>query len=271
MDRTTTVKVVKYKWWKLGAAAALLMLITAWGLKFYNFSPEQQLVLNTGKGERKKIVLQDSTEIWLNVGSSLSYPATMSNRRTVDLQGEAFFEVTKNSSKPFVVHAADLNIKVLGTKFNVKAYKDEDALETSLVEGSIAITYQANSITLKAGEKLTLRKKNQALPIFSDGKALDWGDKIAIIEKLNAEANSKNSELEWIDNKLSFKDKSFPQLARLMSRWYNRKIILADTFPEDYKFKGTFKQETAIEVLQALQVTADFRYTIKGDTIFLHH
>jgi ferric-dicitrate binding protein FerR (iron transport regulator) len=161
-----------------------------------------------------------------------------------------------------------MKIRVLGTRFNIKAYKDEETLEASLVQGSISVAHQNNVLILKAGEKLTLLKKEPDIP---GARILNWGDRFAVIESLNPQPQSTANELQWMNNTLSFKDKSFPELARLMSRWYKKTIVLKDSFPDDYRFKGTFKQESVTDVLKALQITADFNYTIKGDTIFLHH
>jgi ferric-dicitrate binding protein FerR (iron transport regulator) len=266
-------RIVKFKWKKLAVAAVLAVLISAAGLQYYFSHKVQQLAISTREGERKKITLEDGTEVWMNVGSRLSYPGNIADgKREVVLEGEAFFDVAKHESKPFTIRASDMRVRVLGTRFNVKAYKDDEALEAALIEGSIAIDHQSNSLTLKAGEKLTLKKKDQPITVPPGARVIEWPDRVAIIEQLNPQTNkTTNSELEWMDDKLSFKDKSFPELARLMSRWYKRKIILRDTFPEDYRFKGTFKKETVTEVLKALQITADFHYTIKGDTIYLHH
>lgn len=263
---------IKQRWWQVAAAAVLLLA----GAGIWMLLPraDRQLALDTKEGVRKKVLLEDGTQVWLNVSSHLTYPANISSgHREVYLEGEAFFEVAKKDQHPFVIHTADLNVQVLGTRFNVKAYEGDGSIETTLVEGHVAVSRNGNSLVLAPGEKAILRKKTQVTSGMAvNGRIVDWGDVLLIVEKVTPNVSSqKVSELVWMDDRLEFKDKSFPELVRLMSRWYNRKIILTDTFPTDYRFKGTFKKETVTEALTALQVTADFNYTIKGDTVYIHH
>jgi transmembrane sensor len=264
------VHTTKKRWW--GIAAAVLVLVAGAGM-WLLLTPRanRQLVLDTREGIRKKVMLEDGTQVWLNVSSHLTYPANIGNsHREVYLQGEAFFEVAQKAAHPFVIHTIGMKVQVLGTRFNVKAYEGDASIETMLVDGRVAISRNGNSLVLAPGEKATLRKKGQLTT--TNGRIIDWGDVQLIVEKVTPNVAGKEvSELVWMDDRLEFKDKSFPELARLMSRWYNRKIILTDTFPGDDRFKGTFKKETVTEALKALQVTADFKYTIKGDTIYIHH
>jgi transmembrane sensor len=263
---------LKQRWWQI--AAAILLLVTGAGIWMLLPRADRQLVLDTKEGVRKKVLLEDGTGVWLNVSSHLTYPANIgSGHREVYLKGEAFFAVAKNDGHPFVIHTADLNVQVLGTQFNVKAYEGDGSIETTLVEGRVAVSRNGNSLVLAPGEKAILKKKSRVTnEMVVNGRIVDWGDVLLIVEKVTPNvSNRKVSELVWMDDRLEFKDKSFPELARLMSRWYDRKIILTDTFPADYKFKGTFKKETITEALKALQVTADFNYTVKGDTIYIHH
>ncbi|MBO9732858.1 MAG: FecR domain-containing protein [Chitinophaga sp.] len=268
------VRSVSFKWRKMAAAAAVLLLVAGAAVWIWSPRANRQLALDTAEGVRKKVSLEDGTQVWLNVGSHLTYPANISSsNREVYLRGEAFFEVAQQAAHPFIIHTANLNVQVLGTRFNVKAYDGEGSIETTLVEGRVAVSRNGNSLVLEPGEKAILKKKTPGNnEKGANSRIVDWGDVLLIVEKVTPEANNQQvSELVWMDNRLEFKDKTFPELARLMSRWYNRKIILTDTFPADYKFKGTFKQETVTDVLKALQITADFNYTIKGDTIYIHH
>lgn len=266
------VRTLQQRWWKI--AAAVLLLVTGVGIWMLLPRADRQLALDTKDGIRKKVLLEDGTQVWLNVSSHLTYPANIgSGQREVYLKGEAFFAVAKKDRQPFVIHTADLNVQVLGTRFNVKAYEGDGSIETTLVEGRVAVSRNGNSLVLMPGEKAILKKKTSTTnEMVMNGRIVDWGDVLLIVEKVTPNVSSqKVSELVWMDDRLEFKDKSFPELVRLMSRWYDRKIILTDTFPTDYKFKGTFKKETITAALKALQVTADFNYTVKGDTIYIHH
>ncbi|WP_326991481.1 FecR domain-containing protein [Chitinophaga sp. 212800010-3] len=273
-DPVAVVRRTSFRWWKVAAAAAVVLLVAGSAVWLWLPRADRQLVLDTPEGVRKKVLLEDGTQVWLNVGSHLSYPANIgSSHREVYLRGEAFFEVAQQAAHPFVIHTPDLNVQVLGTRFNVKAYDGEGSIETTLVEGRVAVSRNGNSLVLEPGEKAILKKKTSLTnAMATNGRMVDWGDVLLIVEKVTPNVSSQQvSELVWMDNRLEFKDKTFPELAQLMSRWYNRKIILTDTFPADYKFKGTFKKETVTDVLKLLQVTADFNYTIKGDTIYIHH
>lgn len=266
------VRKIKQRWWKI--AAAILLLVTGAGIWMLLPRTNRQLALDTKEGVRKKVMLEDGTGVWLNVSSHLTYSANIGDgQREVFLKGEAFFEVAQKENHPFVIHTADMNVQVLGTRFNVKAYEGDGSIETTLVEGRVAVSRNGNSLVLEPGEKATLKKKDRVSnETVADGRIIDWGDVLVVVEKVTPNVVSKKvSELVWMEDRLEFKDKSFPELARLMSRWYDRKIILTDTFPDDYRFKGTFKKETVTEALKALQVTADFNYTIKGDTVYIHH
>ncbi|HEY9262478.1 FecR family protein [Chitinophaga sp.] len=270
--QVAVVRHIKQRWWQI--AAAVVLLVAGAGIWMLLPRADRQLALDTKEGIRKKVLLEDGTQVWLNVSSHLTYPANIgSGQREVYLEGEAFFAVAKKDQHPFVIHTTDLNVQVLGTRFNVKAYEGDGSIETTLVEGRVAVSRNGNSLVLEPGEKAILKKKTRVTnEMVVNGRIVDWGDVLLIVEKVVPNVSSqKVSELLWMDDRLEFKDKSFPELVRLMSRWYNRKIILTDTFPADYKFKGTFKKETITEALTALQITADFNYTVKGDTIYIHH
>lgn len=264
---------LKQRGWRI--AAAILFLVAGAGIWTLLPRANRQLSADTKDGIRKKIQLEDGTQVWLNVSSHLTYPANIGNSsREVYLKGEAFFEVKPKETHPFTIHTSGMDVQVLGTRFNVKAYQTDESMETTLVDGRVAVSLSGHpdkKLVLAPGEKLTIRKKGKTPPV-TNGRILDWGSVLAIVETITPNVTSKKvSELVWMDDRLEFKDKSFPELAILMSRWYNRKIILTDTFPADYRFKGTFKKESVTDALKALQVTADFNFTIKGDTIFIHH
>lgn len=258
-------------------AAAVLLLVVTGGLWMLLPRSNSELALDTKDGVRRKVQLDDGTQVWLNVSSHLTYPDNISSgKRDVYLEGEAFFEVAPKETHPFTIHTEEVNVQVLGTRFNVKAYKADESMETTLVEGRVAVSLSGHAdkkLVLTPGEKLIIRKKETtAVPPAANARVLDWGTVLAIVETITPTAPGREaSELVWMDDRLEFRDKSFAELATLMSRWYNRKIIITDTFPADYRFKGTFKKESVTDVLKALQVTADFNFTIKGDSIFIHH
>ncbi|CAL1519439.1 FecR domain-containing protein [Chitinophaga sp. MM2321] len=262
---------IKRGWWR--AAAAIVILLTGAGVWMMLARPAKQLVLDTPSGVRKKILLEDGTRVWLNVSSELTYPADIATRkREVYLKGEAYFEVAKKDAHPFIIHTADMSVKVLGTRFNVKAYQGDATIETTLLEGKVAVGMNKQpdkNLLLAPGEKLTLKRKDKtATDPATAGRIIDWGEFLAIVQPVKPQVPA---ETVWMDNRLEFKDKSFQELVKLMSRWYGKKIVLQDSTLNDNIFTGTFKRETVEEVLKVMQLTADFKYTIKGDTIYIHN
>lgn len=136
---------------RIGYAAAILILIVSSSLlTFWYTRPEQPAILSanvmntlyTPAGQRAQLILQDGTEVWLNAKSKLVYPAQFTGEeRRVIVEGEAFFDVAKDPSKPFIVSAQDIDMKVLGTQFNVYCYPDAGYIQTSLLEGSVRVFF----------------------------------------------------------------------------------------------------------------------------------
>lgn len=232
-------------------------------------------------GARTRLVLPDGTLVWLNSGSKLNYQPDFNTRsREVVLEGEAFFDVVKNPAHPFIVHAASLDIKVLGTSFTVKSYPQDETIETTLLHGAIEVTRQDNPSTprviLKPNEKLIFSKH---LPLSSapaptmgpaglSAPAATPGISVSPIAKNIPD--SDKVETSWMYNKLVFNGDSFKELAQKMERWYNVRITLEDEGLNKYRFGGEFDNETVKEALNALQLTAKFTYIIKGNEIELY-
>ena len=162
------------------------------------------------RGQKSQIVLADGTKVWLNSDTKIRYPGNFSkNQRDIYLDGEAFFEVSKNERQPFVVHTSGVNVKVLGTKFNVKAYSDENQIETSLFEGKVNLLL--NSSSGKTTEKEV--KPGQSFVYSKTDRQL------ALNRFPQDEING------WKKNQLIFKDDTFSHLVRKIERWYNVKVM----------------------------------------------
>ncbi|WEK37068.1 MAG: DUF4974 domain-containing protein [Candidatus Pseudobacter hemicellulosilyticus] len=259
-------------------AAACLLLI-AGGLVFWLASqpgsPAEPLAdkafvneIATRNGSRTSVHLPDGTQVWLNAGSKLTYDKQFgSGKREVTLTGEAFFDVARNPSIPFIIHTARIDVKVLGTRFNLKSYPGEQTSEAALVNGSIEVSIRERSaqrIILQANEKIVVGTNDS----LQDGQQTKLSisqqeapPPIMVVSKLNyAVTDSSLLETSWLQNKLAFKDESFRDVAAKMERWYNVKIRFADRSLETLRFTGTFETETIGQALQALQITGEFRY-----------
>ncbi|HRN55930.1 MAG TPA: DUF4974 domain-containing protein [Agriterribacter sp.] len=276
-----------WKQWVYAAAAVLIIGGLAW---IYTFFPEQHVKTGAAvmsevvaeKGSRKSMILPDGTKVWLNADSRLAYTGSFEGvSREVQLEGEAFFDVVKDSSRPFIVHTSGIDIKVLGTSFNVKAYADDATIETTLIRGMIEVLAKNDpsspGIILHPNEKLVFSKaiqKTLPQPATAAGRdnkkayTAERGIAVAILPP--NKADSMIAETSWIYNKLIFEGDTFRQLADKMERWYDVKIHIRDERLLHYRFKGIFEHETIQQALLALQLTNNFQFKINGNEIEIY-
>ena len=280
---STAVKSPFYKSWITYAAAAVFIvaiiflypLIAETGKTNEVISPIRPFnEITINPGSRTKVQLPDGSQVWVNSGSHLTYEGNFKgNTREVQLDGEAYFDVVKDASRPFIVHTSGIDIKVLGTVFNVKAYKTEASIEATLIHGSIEVINKSQPgsamIMLKPHEKLVYNKyvikdiKNQMADIKPAA------DSFSIIIKPLGKNIADNDIVEtaWVYNKLIFEDERFADLALKMERWYNVKISIEYEKLKNYRISGSFVNETAEEALKELQLLVPFSYSIKNNEV----
>ncbi|NHA03138.1 FecR family protein [Mucilaginibacter sp. HC2] len=234
---------------------------------------------NTVKREKSTIVLTDGTRITLNSQSTLKYPAVFTGKtREVYLSGEAFFDVHKDHEHPFIIHTEKMNIKVLGTAFNVKSYPNDPQSETTLIRGTIEVTLDdrpSDRIILKPSEKLivknglfTSRQRNTTkLKHAETSSGMQYV--LTTFTRLQQD-DSTIVETSWTQNKFIFRDESFPILADRMERWYGVDIKFKNDALKQYRFSGVFEKETINQALNALRMTESFNYKIKNSTIYIY-
>ncbi|MCY1721404.1 FecR domain-containing protein [Prolixibacteraceae bacterium Z1-6] len=204
------------------------------------------------KGSISEIILPDSSLIVLNAGSSIKYSINgEKGTREVFLDGEAWFDVHKNKKKPFIVHTHFYDVNVTGTQFNVKAYKSEKQVTTTLEEGSVVIQSTeecklANSVYMVPGEQLTFDKETKNIAI----------------KKINTRWVTA-----WKDNKLIFVNMSLKELIVLLERKYGVDIEVKNDAIHEFHFDGTFKDETIIEILEILKRALPIDYKIVDQEI----
>ena len=279
----TAVKKPFYKSWITYAAAAVFIvaviflypLIADTGKTNEVASPIRPFnEITINPGSRTKVQLPDGSQVWVNSGSHLTYEGNFKgNTREVQLDGEAYFDVAKDASRPFIVHTSDIDIKVLGTSFNVKAYKTEATIEATLIHGSIEVINKSQpgsaKIMLKPHEKLVYNK--YLIKDIKNPKAdiKPVADSFSIIIKPLRKniADIDIVETAWVYNKLIFEDERFADLALKMERWYNVKISIENEKLKDYRISGTFVNETAEEAVKALQLLVPFSYSIKNNEV----
>lgn len=270
-------------------AAALVVVFAVAGFYFFSakqMSPQDELVtqaneISTRRGSKSKVQLPDGTIVLLNAGSKLTYDKNYGIAiREVFLSGEGYFDVKRMPEKPFIIHTSSINIKVLGTVFNVRAYPEDKLTETSLIHGSIEVTMRdrpKDKIILAPSEKLVLEnngiinkseveKKKNILPNNVSS------DVLMSVKKLSYNMmDSAIAETQWIDNKLVFRDESFEALAIRLERWYDVDINIKNAALKQKRFSGIFEKESISEALEALQLSVSFKFDQEGNKFIIHN
>lgn len=204
-------------------------------------TPNSYAEIECPMGVRTKFQLPDGSTGYLNSGSRLKYPVSFASERKVELSGEAFFDVVHNSEIPFHVNTKNLDIKVVGTTFNVIANEDEDTEEIVLQTGRV-------DISSKSGKQLTVMKPDE---LFS----LDIAKRSFVKSKVEA-----SQYTSWKDGKLVFRNENMQQVARRLSRWYNAEVTVDSRMLDDYTFYATFIDEPLDEVLKLLSITTPLSF-----------
>lgn len=200
--------------------------------------------IETPRAGQYQLNLPDGTRIWLNSASSLKYPSSFAalKERKVELSGEAYFEVAKDKTHPFIVKSGRQEIRVLGTHFDVSAYPDEQLIKTTLLEGSVKLNQQ---ITLKPGEQSSMA-----------------GEKFSVKEV------NVNDAVDWKNGEFVFTNESLTSILKKVSRWYDVEIRYVHTPVDMPTFTGSVSRaENISSVLKMLEETSNVRFTIEGRKI----
>ncbi|MFA5330697.1 MAG: FecR domain-containing protein [Prolixibacteraceae bacterium] len=252
-----TSKVRNLRLWFV-RAAAILALPVMLGLGWYlgnsdNTGETQQCEVTAPKGQISKCVLADGTQIWLNAGSTITYdPVLRGETREVKLNGEAYFKVSKNEHKPFIVTTEHARIKVLGTVFNLKAYSGEDKVETTLEEGNVEFSLIGSKtapVELKPGEQV-----------------------VYDIAKKQIEVGSVDTYLHtaWKDGKYVFKDADLQTIIQELEKLYDVRIHVKDDKLLGIRFRGMFEyEENIFSAMETLEAITNLKYRMDGRDIWL--
>lgn len=237
-------------------------------------------------GSKSNILLPDGTKVWLNAGSKLTYEGGFNkSSRNITLDGEAYFDVEKNKELPFIVETSHLDLKVLGTSFNVRSYDDDNKVSTTLVEGKITIELKGKetkeSVTLKPNQSLVFYKNERDRKIISNiknDKNLKFSqkleklqpriisDKIVVHEKADVDG-----EVMWKEGKLILTEEPLVDLARKLEREYHININFNDPELKKLSYSGTLLLDFPIEqIMNAIKLVSDVDYKIQGQEIELY-
>ncbi|MDR0814264.1 MAG: DUF4974 domain-containing protein [Bacteroidales bacterium] len=216
-------------------------------------------------GSKTKILLPDSSVVFLNSGSTLSYPPVFDNERHVTLIGEGYFVVRSDSLHPFLVHASDVCVKALGTEFNVKAYPEEKNVETVLVSGSVKILKRGQTdpiIELKPGERASYIKTTPKQPAVA-------GKPAKTEQRMEIDVIKPEISTGWVDNRLVFDAEPFEQIAVRLERWFNVDIDIRNARLSKTRLSGRYDTESIEQVMHSLQMAASFTYKIEKNRIII--
>ena len=224
-------------------------------------------------GSKSLITLPDGTKVWVNAGSKISYTADFGlTERNVYFTGEAYFDVALMEEVPFFVNTDLVKIKVYGTAFNVKAYKDDDLVEATLDRGAISIIRNDapdKEINVTPKQKISIRRDNQPLPASPTPTATA---KIATVPVKSLEVQDlKNTEVitAWKDNRLVFDQEPLWSLAKQLERRYNVQIRISNDKIKHIRYTGAIKEMPIDQVLEAISTSFPISYHISGTEIAL--
>jgi hypothetical protein len=210
-------------------------------------APVNYNTITVPRGGQYRLVLADGSKVLLNAASSLTYPTTFNGKyRNVELKGEGYFEIAKNEAMPFIVKADDVDVRVLGTHFNISAYSDDSNIITTLIEGAVSMQKGGRERLLKPGQQGTAQKNLSSISV-------------------------QNADIEqamgWVSGNFVFKDLNIKDVMKIVSRWYDVDAEYQGN-AQFKKFGGTTSRYSNItELLDYMKITGGVNYKIEGRRI----
>ncbi|AGA79642.1 FecR domain-containing protein [Echinicola vietnamensis] len=234
--------------WMAVAASLLLLLGIGAGVLFFGAQPSSELVSHqTAYGEQSDYILEDSSHVYLNAGSTLAYePFKPEKGRVVTFQGEGFFDIFRDVSRPFTIHSGEMDIQVLGTAFNVEAYPEEDFYRVTVTEGKVAVS-------------------SHSIPNLSE--TLTKGQSIVIQKDSGSYRVEAAAEILWKARILAFDKTPFDQVIRKMERWYGVELEVVDSSLYKLTLNGRFADKDVHEMIRAIAFLANKEHTQNPELI----
>lgn len=244
LDSTTAVEGPEGKWIKRSASPVL-----DYSQVKGKENAEVWNTISVPYGGEFRLILSDGTRVWINSGSSLKYPVAFTGeKRQVELNGEAYFEVTK-SSKSFVVKTSELDVRVLGTSFNVSAYKTDDCVSATLVTGSVEVCEKQREFRIEPGQVLTYRRSSVQVTV---------------------EPCDTDLYTSWIRGEFKFRDMRLEDIMSRLNRWYNCRVEFADERLKELRFSGAAEKDRPVEyLLEMIGSVTDVTFEIEKETILV--
>jgi transmembrane sensor len=244
-------------WWP-GVAAAVAVVIV--GVIFWQERSAAPIAAlaekHNVKGTRSIIQLADGSKIWLNADSKIKYPEVFNGlTRDVYLNGEAFFDVTKNPEHPFIIHLANGTVRVLGTSFNIRAYDNEPTVETSVATGRVAFIPKYRSVG----------KRPDTIYLSPDHKARYTFNR----EELTTTPTVAQDDKAWTEGRLIFRSQTMEDIATELERDFGKKVVFLDEESKHFVFTGSFGNNTLEEIMYYLSRTKSFNYKITDSELLI--
>ena len=227
------------------------------------------------RGAKSTIALPDGSKVVLNAASKISYASDYGwSSREISLEGEAYFDVKTNPQMPFVVHTSHLDIQAFGTAFNVKAYPEDLTIETTLEHGEVKIRSRNDhsvDLPLKPKQNVVYYKNENrvAKQTTTNSSAPSQATKTAVQPVTVTDQVNVDLYTSWKDTEWLIESKSFGELAGLLERRYDIRIMFGSNDIKNYRFSGTIRNETIEQVLNAMTLTAPLKYSINQGVVRL--
>ena len=241
-----------YLWTARVASIAILLLLTGLSAYYYamNLQDMKDMIVLVERGQKANVVLPDGSKVWVNSDSKLSYGSRFNHHeRVLSLEGEAYFEVTPDKERPFIVETKEMAVRALGTSFNVKAYADEKDVSTVLRTGKVEVTSENGSLILNPNEKVVFNKQTGRMEKSTIDNAADY--------------------INWKYNELTFNGESFENIVHTLERNYNTQIVFESESLKKYRFTGTPGNTSLESILQILSLTSPLSYEVRDGVIVL--
>ncbi|MEN6454198.1 MAG: FecR family protein [Prolixibacteraceae bacterium] len=268
-----------------GKIAAVFVLAFLTGYLFLYFRNEQKhnkeahsfVITEVPYGSKSVVSLPDGSRVWINAGSKMTYSVDFNKKdRVVSLEGEAFFDIVTDQKMPFYVESSGIQVKATGTQFNVRAYQEEEFIETTLVEGEISVIKRAvdheKEIVLHPNQKLKIYKVR--LPVEPSGETNSSPEREARkgkslqIKKIELESDVSTAVYtSWKDKEWIIYKEKFSTLARKLEKRYDVQIFFNDDFIKDFSYTGTLQDENLREVLDMMSLTSPICYKLEDKTV----
>ena len=281
-------KKIRMEYLKWAAAAAIILFAYILGTQTAGKQEKTEIVseaypyiIEAPKGGKSVMTLTDGSKVWLNAGSVLHFDNAFGlQNRNLSLHGEAYFEVAHDAERPFLVETSGITITALGTVFNVKAYPEDDLIETTLVAGSVRIETNAHSrtktepVVLEPNQKVVFYKSQQFISVqANDGtdpageqtpNVLQSFSKIELSTEVDVEISTSWKDKRWI-----VQGERLGVFAVNIERKYDVTLVFEDPELEDYKISATLEEETIEQLFNAIRLTVPMDYRIERNRVYL--